>query len=128
MTKHEKWKLIILEHIGFTGARAMCISTYEVHFEEIRFRGQPYRRLFYGTRQPSHLREPSSDGSMTIDRNRDIDVLGDNKAGSCVGFEQVRDLRTRNQDSGLLEDRRDGVKRSQKTCSKVHCCFAVYAP
>ncbi len=51
--------------------------------------------------------EPNFDGSMTIDRNRDIDVLGDNKAGSCVGFEQVRDLRTRNQNSGLLEDRRN---------------------
>ena len=106
----------------------MCIPTDKVHFEEIRFRGEPHRGLFCGTRKPSHLVEPHCDGSMTIDRNRDIDVLGDNKAGSCVGFEQVRDLRTRNHDSGLLEDRRDSAKRSQKTCSKVHCCFGVYAP
>jgi len=90
----------------------MSIPNYEVHFEETCFRGQPYRGLFCGTRQPSHLMEPLFDGSVTIDRNRDIDVLGDDKAGSCVGFEQVRDLRTRNQDSGLLEDRRDGLKRS----------------
>ena len=72
-------------------AVVICIPIDEVHFEEIRFRGEPYRGLRCGTRQPSHLVEPHCDGSVTMDRNRDIDILGDSKAGSCVRFEDRRD-------------------------------------
>jgi hypothetical protein len=82
-----------------------------------------------GSRSDRVLRpERAVNSAMSIYWNRDVDVLRDHKGGSGIGFEQVRDFGTCHQDTRLPEDRRDGAKRSQKTCPEVHPCLEVYVP
>jgi hypothetical protein len=128
MAEHEKREVIVLEHVGFTGACAMLIPANEIYLDELRLRGEPDRGLLLGTRQPSYLKEPRLDRGMPMNRNRNVDVLGYDEAGPCVGFEQIRDFGTHYQDSGFLENWRNSAKREQKTCPEVHSCFGVYAP
>ena len=111
MAEHEKRQLIVFKNIGFTGACAAIVPANEIHFNQVRIFRQPDRGLSFATRQSAYLTEPRLDRGMTFDGNRDINVLGNNKAGPGVGFEQVRDFGARYQDTRLLENRPDCVKR-----------------
>ncbi len=99
MTEHQERQLIILEHVRLTRARPVRIQSNKVHLDKIRSFGQPDRGLFFGTCKSSNLMEPRLDGSVTIDGNRDINVLGDNERGSRVRLQQIRHFRTRDQNS-----------------------------
>ncbi len=128
LTEYQERQLTILEDVGFTRARVACIPTYEVHLDQICFFGQPDRGLLFGTHQPLHVMEPRFDLGMPVDGNRYIHILGNHESGLCIGFEQVRDFGTRNQDSRLPENWGDCAKRSQKACSEIHSGTEVYAP